>query len=56
MLASRSVPLPLQPVVTAATNDIARRSSKPAPAPRSSKKPSTHVEESPQEDDGPLIF
>ena len=57
MLASRSVPFPLQPVVTAATNDIARRSStaakRPDPAPANVE---PDAAQSPPRDDGPLIF
>lgn len=57
MLASRSVPLPLQPVVAAATNDLARRSaapSKPADAAPADAQPA--AEEPARGETGPLIF
>lgn len=56
MLASRSVPLPLQPVVAAATDDLARRGS------AASKRPPANAEQHREEvpgtpgEDEPLIF
>lgn len=58
MLASRSVPLPLQPVVAAATNDIARRSATPAkPADAApAGVPPSEAERPARDESGPLIF
>jgi ABC-type nitrate/sulfonate/bicarbonate transport system substrate-binding protein len=57
MLASRSVPLPLQPVVAAATDGLARRSAtpaKPVDAPPAEEQP--EAEEPARRENGPLIF
>lgn len=57
MLASRSVPLPLQPVVAAATNDLARRSATPAKSADAARPEAQSETEHPARDEsGPLIF